>query len=81
MRYPLGLNTWNNKEKQAAHKVIDSGLYTMGKKVNQFEKRFAKLFNSKYAVMVNSGSSANLLMFSVLRYYSKFLKKKKVNQT
>ena len=32
----------------------------------KFEKKFAKLVGSKYALMVNSGSSANLLSFSAL---------------
>ena len=38
----------------------------MGKKVKQFEEMFAKYLGSKHAVMVNSGSSANLLAMSVL---------------
>ena len=38
----------------------------MGKKVKQFEEMFAQYLGCKYAVMVNSGSSANLLALSVL---------------
>ena len=38
----------------------------MGPKVAQFEKEFAEKFDVKYAVMVNSGSTANLLMWSLL---------------
>ena len=37
----------------------------MGKNVDKFEKQFASFVGSKYAVMVNSGSSANLLAMSV----------------
>ena len=48
----------------------------MGKKVYEFEKKFAKYFGSKFALMTNSGSSANLLMMSVLKYFPKFFKKK-----
>ena len=33
----------------------------MGNKTQLFEKNFSKKLNSKYALMVNSGSSANLL--------------------
>ena len=76
MKYPLGYNTWSNTEILAAKKVLISGNYTMGKNVNKFEKKFAKYFGSKHAVMVNSGSSANLLMFSALKYFPKFFKKK-----
>ena len=78
MKYPLTFNSWNKKEKAAAIKVINSGSYTMGEKVKIFEKKFAKRFKSKFAIMVNSGSSANLLMLSVLKYYPKILKKKNI---
>ena len=40
----------------------------MGKNVNLFEKKFAKYLNRKFAVMVNSGSSANLLGLASLFY-------------
>ena len=39
---------------------------TMGEKVKLFEKKFAKYLGAKYALMVNSGSSANLLALSIL---------------
>lgn len=76
MKYPLSFNTWNNKEKIAIKNVINSGFMTMGKEVKKFENNFAKRFNSKYAIMVNSGSSANLLMLSLLKNYKGVIKKK-----
>ena len=42
-------------------KVLNSGRITMGSKTLNFEKKFSKKFKAKYALMVNSGSSANLL--------------------
>ena len=33
----------------------------MGSKVKEFEKKFANYLGRKYAVMTNSGSSANLI--------------------
>ena len=39
---------------------------TMGNKVRKFEKEFARYVGTKYAIMVNSGSSANLLALSIL---------------
>ncbi len=42
----------------------------MGLNVDDFEKMFAKHFGSKFCVMVNSGSSANLLMIASLFYPS-----------
>lgn len=38
-----------------------------GPRVREFEKRIAKLFGKKHGIMVNSGSSANLTAFEVLR--------------
>jgi len=39
---------------------------TSGKYCNEFEKKFVKWNDSKYALFVNSGSSANLLAFMAL---------------
>ena len=66
MKYSLSSDTWDKEELQAIQDVIDSGRYTMGPKVAQFEKEFAEKFEVPYAVMVNSGSTANLLMWSCL---------------
>ena len=41
--------------------VLKSGQITMSKLTRKFEKDFAKYLGAKYALMVNSGSSANLL--------------------
>ena len=40
----------------------------MGKNVKKFENRISKLFNKKYGLMVNSGSSALLLAFEALKF-------------
>jgi len=68
--YPLACSTWDNEELEAAIEVLKSGQLTMGKNVREFEKLFAKRFGAKYAVMVNSGSSANLLAISALMHTS-----------
>lgn len=67
MKYSLACDTWDNKELEAIQSVIKSGRYTMGPRVKQFEKEFAKFFRCTDAVMVNSGSSANLLMIALLK--------------
>lgn len=67
-KYPLATATWDAAEYQALQDVITSGMFTMGPKVAQFERDFAGYTGSKYAVMVNSGSSANLLMVAALFY-------------
>lgn len=75
-KYPLASSTWGEKEIDAIQKVIDSGQFTMGTQVETFENKFAEKIGSKYAVMVNSGSSANLLMVSAL-FYTKIPKLQK----
>lgn len=70
-RYTLSDNTWDDKEYQALNRVIDSGFFSMGKEVTEFEELFAQKFGSKYAIMSNSGSSANLLMMAALVYSGK----------
>jgi CDP-6-deoxy-D-xylo-4-hexulose-3-dehydrase len=72
MKYPLTHTNWDKKEISAMNKVIKSGMFTMGKNVLNFEKNFSKYLTKKYSVMVNSGSSANLVGLSSL-----FFKKNK----
>ena len=66
----LSSDTWGPEERQAAIDVINSGRVTIGPKVEEFEKAYAKYCGTKYCVAVNSGSSANLLMVAAwtLRY-------------
>ena len=61
MKYKLASSSWGNEEIGAIKDVIDTGVFTMGRKVKKFEKDFSDYFGSKYCVMVNSGSSANLI--------------------
>lgn len=66
--WPLASSTWGNEEREALRSVIDSDLHTMGRRTRQFEQDFADYLGARYAVMVNSGSSANLLMAHATRY-------------
>ena len=65
---PLATSSWDNAEYVAMQRVIDSGNFTMGKEVGNFEDAFSNKIGSKYSVMVNSGSSANLLLIASLFY-------------
>ena len=78
MVYSLSNDTWDEREAEAAHKVIDSKLFTMGGYVKQYEKEFADKFGTKYAVMSNSGSSANLLALGALVYSGRVKKNDEV---
>lgn len=64
IRFPLATSTWDDAEYSALQAVIEDGRFTMGPKVKAFEEAFASFFGSRYAVMVNSGSSANLAAFA-----------------
>lgn len=66
MGYSLASTTWDEAEYAAIQRVIASGMFSMGKEVLLFEKQFAEAMGSKHAVMVNSGSSANLAMIGAL---------------
>lgn len=67
-KYSLASSTWDDFELQAIQNVIESGHYSMGAYVAKFETEFANYVGSKYCVMVNSGSSANLIMTAALFY-------------
>jgi len=68
MTYPLANSSWDEEEYTAIRSVTESGMFSMGPRVAEFERAFADWCGSKYCVMVNSGSSANLVMVGALRY-------------
>jgi CDP-6-deoxy-D-xylo-4-hexulose-3-dehydrase len=64
---------WDDKETVAAIDSFLNGKWiTAGEKVYKFENEFSKKFNTKYSHMVNSGSSANLILISALKKYFKW---------
>jgi len=59
---------WDTKEILAGINTFISGKWVVaGETVYKFEKTFAKYFDTKHAHMVNSGSSANLVLVSALK--------------
>jgi len=60
-RYLLLENGFSKKDLDIGSKILKSGNITMNTETKKFEEAFAKKLNVKYAVMTNSGSSANLL--------------------
>ncbi len=65
-RIPLNVPSYGWEEAYEAIESILTTWVTMGKKVKAFERLFADYIGVKHAIMVNSGSSANLLALSVL---------------
>jgi CDP-4-dehydro-6-deoxyglucose reductase, E1 len=61
---------WDESEIMAAINTFVSGKWVVaGENVHKFEHAFAKMFGVKYAQMVNSGSSANLVLIAALKKY------------
>lgn len=61
---------WDHREIEEAIRCLIEGKWlSSGEKVMRFERRFSKKFNFSDSVMVNSGSSANLVMLAALKKY------------
>lgn len=68
MLYDLASSSWGPEELEAIERVLGSGRFTMGEHTRRFEEAFAARLGMKHAVMVNSGSSANLVGVAALSY-------------
>ena len=68
MKVFYGKAVYDNKEINASLSVLKNNSLTLidGPAVKSLEFKIAKLFGKKYGLMVNSGSSANLLAFASL---------------
>ena len=66
MKYELASSSWDGEEQEAIRRVVESGRFTMGENVREYEEAFAKTVGSRHCVAVNSGSSANLLAVAAL---------------
>lgn len=61
---------WNEEEVTAAITTLLTGKWLpAGDEVNKFEHQFSEKFGFEHSVMVNSGSSANLVMIASLKKY------------
>ena len=65
-KYPLLENAFSNSDILRGVNVLLSRRITMSQITKRFENQFGKFIGSKYCLMVNSGSSANLLAFFAL---------------
>jgi len=68
MKIYYGKAVYDNKEINASLSVLKNKSLTLidGPSVKELEKKISKLFGKKFGLMVNSGSSANLLAFASL---------------
>lgn len=64
---------WDNKEAEAAINALLNGKWiSAGENVHNFERLFSNKFHTKYSLMVNSGSSANLVMIAAIKKHYKW---------
>jgi len=68
MFYDLASSSWGPEEIAAMRRVIESGRFTMGEHVERFEESFRAKFGVRHALMVGSGSAANLVGIAALSY-------------
>ncbi|MCX6445213.1 MAG: aminotransferase class I/II-fold pyridoxal phosphate-dependent enzyme [Actinobacteria bacterium] len=66
MKVPLASSGLRDSDIETVLRVLKSGNLTMGKEVKNFERKMASYLGVKHFIMVNSGSSANLLMIEAL---------------
>lgn len=66
LRIPYGLAVHDKEETKRILQVLREHRTIMGRETEEFEQSVAKLFGKKYGLMVNSGSSANMLAFELL---------------
>ena len=77
MRYKLLDDAFSSQDIEKGIRVLKSKQITMNKETRNFEKNFAKKVGAKYALMVNSGSSANLIaLFASINPLQKYCLKK-----
>jgi CDP-6-deoxy-D-xylo-4-hexulose-3-dehydrase len=61
---------WDEQEILAAINTLISGKWIVtGENVYKFENKFSKMFGVKFSHMVNSGSSANLVLITALKKF------------
>jgi CDP-6-deoxy-D-xylo-4-hexulose-3-dehydrase len=59
---------WDHRETEAAIDAFLNGQWiSSGEHVHKFEMAFSKMFNHNFSLMVNSGSSANLVLIAALK--------------
>jgi len=68
--FPTAYSAWDDAEHGAIDRVRTSGRFTLGEEVAAFEREFAAWHLKRHAIMVNSGSSANLIAVAAMFHRS-----------
>lgn len=81
MKIPLMKHAFLEEEetkKKLAEFIVSSDMFSIGKYCKTFEEQFAQYQQSKYAVLFNSGGSANLALLQALKSMGKLKEGDKV---
>ena len=65
-RVPFGTVSITNEARQLIDRILETKWVTKGKYVQEFEEGFARLFGTKYAVALSSGTDADALALATL---------------
>jgi dTDP-4-amino-4,6-dideoxygalactose transaminase len=71
----------SEEEKKRIIDILDSGRITEGEETKKFERAWAEKIGTRYAIAVNSGTSALITGLNALKYLAKDEKRKKVITT
>jgi CDP-6-deoxy-D-xylo-4-hexulose-3-dehydrase len=74
VRIPIGELRIDSVGRDAVGRILDSGRVSEGKMVREFEEEWAKYIGTRYAVALNSGTSALIAGLTALKYYSRGLR-------
>src|SRR6266516_6952842 len=66
LRVTYAMAVHDEKETTRVVKVLNEHRTIIGRETKEFEEKVAELFGKKYGIMVNSGSSANLLAVELM---------------
>jgi len=69
MRVRVGDISLREADKNALKEVINSGRFSEGRKVNEFEKAWARFVGTKYCVATSSGAGALIVGLTALKYF------------
>lgn len=67
LRVPYGQAVHGKEETRRVLAVLNEHRTIMGREIAEFERRVSRAFGKKHGIMVNSGSSANLLAVELLQ--------------
>jgi len=66
LRVPYAFAVFGDEERKAVNEVLKTPQIVAGARAAEFEIEISRLFGKKFGLLVNSGSSANLLAFEIL---------------